>query len=57
VYTVHGPASFAERLRAMGIDAEHLMEHPNEAEPDAAPEIDEGPKPVPPASNQLGFAF
>jgi Cft2 family RNA processing exonuclease len=50
VYTVHGPASFAERLRAMGIDAEHLMEHPNDPAPD------EG---APPAaeSNQLGFAF
>ena len=54
VYTVHGPASFAERLRALGIDAEHLMEHPNEAE---EPEPDEGPKPEPPASNQLGFGF
>ena len=28
VYTVHGPDSFAERLRALGIDAEHLGAHP-----------------------------
>jgi hypothetical protein len=32
------------------------MEHPNEAEPDAEPEIDEGPKPVA-RPDQLGFAF
>ena len=50
VYTVHGPATFAARLRDMGIDAEHLMEHPNEAE---EPEPDEGPKPTP--SSQLGL--
>jgi Cft2 family RNA processing exonuclease len=56
VYTVHGPATFAERLRELGIDAEHLMEHPNEAEPEAEPEIDEGPKPVA-LPDQLGFAF
>ena len=52
VYTVHGPATFADRLRALGIDAEHLMEHPNEAEP----EPDEGPAPVKPGE-QLGFAL
>jgi Cft2 family RNA processing exonuclease len=46
VYTVHGPATFADRLRAMGIDAEHLMEHPNEAEPEPG----EGPEP-----DQLGL--
>ncbi|GLC24475.1 MBL fold metallo-hydrolase [Roseisolibacter agri] len=51
VYTVHGPATFAGRLRELGIDAEHLMEHPNEAE---EPEPDEGPPPSKP-SNQLGL--
>ena len=30
VYTVHGPASFADRLRALGIDAEHLGSHPQD---------------------------
>lgn len=30
VYTVHGPASFADRLRALGVDAEHLAAHPND---------------------------
>ena len=30
VYTVHGPARFAEHLRAIGIDAEHLAAHPQE---------------------------
>mgnify|MGYP002778052317 CR=1 FL=1 len=31
VWTVHGPASFAGLLRGMGIDAEHLAEHPQTA--------------------------
>jgi Cft2 family RNA processing exonuclease len=52
VYTVHGPPTFAGRLRELGIDAEHLMEHPNEAEP----ERDEGPAPVRPG-DQLGLAL
>ncbi|MEO7457616.1 MAG: MBL fold metallo-hydrolase [Gemmatimonadaceae bacterium] len=34
VYTVHGPASFAERLRALGIDAEHLGAHPQDLDDD-----------------------
>jgi putative mRNA 3-end processing factor len=28
VYTVHGPASFAVRLKELGVDAEHLGSHP-----------------------------
>lgn len=28
IYTVHGPESFAERLRALGLSAEHLGAHP-----------------------------
>ncbi|MGZ8471330.1 MAG: MBL fold metallo-hydrolase [Gemmatirosa sp.] len=50
VYTVHGPATFAGRLRELGIDAEHLMEHPNDPEPDERPM----PKPE---SDQLGLAL
>jgi len=30
VYTVHGPESFAGRLRDLGLDAEHLGAHPQE---------------------------
>ncbi len=31
VYTTHGPSSFAQFLRGIGVDAEHIAEHPNEA--------------------------
>ena len=31
VYTTHGPASFARYLRGIGVDAEHIAEHPNDA--------------------------
>jgi Cft2 family RNA processing exonuclease len=31
VWTVHGPASFAGLLRSLGIDAQHLAEHPQSA--------------------------
>jgi Cft2 family RNA processing exonuclease len=30
IYTVHGPATFADRLRAMGLGAEHLAAHPQD---------------------------
>jgi hypothetical protein len=30
VYTVHGPATFADRLRAIGLNAEHLAAHPQD---------------------------
>lgn len=30
VYTVHGPATFADRLCALGVDAEHLGSHPQD---------------------------
>jgi Cft2 family RNA processing exonuclease len=30
IYTVHGPASFAERLQALGLNAEYLGAHPQE---------------------------
>ena len=38
VYTTHGPASFAGHLRSLGIDAEHLAEHPNDAGAECADE-------------------
>lgn len=51
VYTVHGLPKFAEHLRSLGIDAEHLADHPqDEGEPD------EGPPEVPPGG-QLGFGL
>jgi len=31
IYTVHGMPGFSAHLRSMGIDAEHLAEHPNTA--------------------------
>jgi putative mRNA 3-end processing factor len=31
IYTVHGPASFAAHLRSLGLAAEHLAEHPQDA--------------------------
>jgi putative mRNA 3-end processing factor len=30
IYTVHGPDRFAERLRALGLSAEHLAAHPQD---------------------------
>jgi hypothetical protein len=47
VYTTHGPASFAQFLRGIGVDAEHIAEHPNDAgEEDvvAPPVADAGPQ-------------
>ncbi len=42
IYTVHGPASFAERLRELGLHAEHLASHPQEMDAEArAPEPDQ----------------
>lgn len=52
VYTTHGPPSFAAHLRSLGIDAEHLAEHPNDAGAECA---DEEPE-VPPGG-QLGLRF
>jgi Cft2 family RNA processing exonuclease len=44
VYTTHGPPSFAAHLRSLGIDAEHLAEHPNDAGEACADEtVPEGP--------------
>ena len=53
VYTVHGAPRFAAHLRAIGIDAEHLAEHPQSAmedEPEAS-EPNVGP------GGQLGLAL
>ena len=46
VYTTHGPASFAQFLRGIGVDAEHIAEHPNDAgEEEVAPPVaDAGPQ-------------
>jgi hypothetical protein len=30
IYTVHGPGRFANRLRALGLRAEHLAAHPQD---------------------------
>ena len=54
VWTVHGHAGFAAHLRGLGIDAEHLAEHPQTAG-DAAGDAD-APPPLP-ASDQLGLAL
>jgi Cft2 family RNA processing exonuclease len=43
IYTTHGPPSFAARLRSLGLDAEHLAEHPNDAGAECADEEPEGP--------------
>lgn len=32
IYTVHGTGEFAERLRGMGMDAEHLADHPGKVQ-------------------------
>ncbi|HKG92756.1 MAG TPA: hypothetical protein VKA84_12720 [Gemmatimonadaceae bacterium] len=51
VYTTHGPATFAQHLRSIGIDAEHLAEHPNDCgdDGDTEPEPDFG------VGDQLGL--
>ncbi|AHG88822.1 DNA ligase I, ATP-dependent Dnl1 [Gemmatirosa kalamazoonensis] len=48
VYTVHGLHKFAEHLRSLGIDAEHLADHPQTDELAPTTEPDEG---------QLGLAL
>ena len=54
VWTVHGPASFAGLLRGMGIDAEHLAEHPQTAGDEHVRATT--PAPVPAVvRDQLGF--
>ena len=54
VWTVHGPASFAGLLRGMGIDAEHLAEHPQTAGDEHVRATT--PPPVPAVvRDQLGF--
>jgi len=52
VYTVHGGPHFAAHLRSIGVDAEHLAEHPQSvAQDDAAPV----PAPSPAQGAQLGL--
>jgi len=54
VYTVHGEPRFAAHLRALGIDAEHLAEHP-QAEMADEPEATEPSAPPPRDRRQLGL--
>lgn len=50
VYTVHGHAGLAEHLRTLGIEAEHLADHPNQ--------VDLGDdEPEPPKTPQLGLSL
>jgi Cft2 family RNA processing exonuclease len=49
VYTVHGPPSFSQHLRSIGIDATHLAAHPQQLEDDQA--ADCGP------ADQLGLGL
>ena len=49
VWTTHGPASFADHLRSLGIDAEHLGEHPQE--------VGEEEQPCEPTPDQLGLGL
>jgi Cft2 family RNA processing exonuclease len=51
VWTVHGTPGFAAVLRGMGIDAEHLAEHPNDAGL-----AEEAPSIAPPP-DQLGLSL
>lgn len=52
VYTVHGNASFAARLRAMGIDAEHLADHPSISQL-----AEDEPEPMDAGAAQLGLGL
>ena len=51
MWTTHGPASFATHLQSLGIDAEHIAEHPNEAGEPAGETREEAP----PRPGQLGL--
>lgn len=55
VWTVHGPASFAGVLRGLGIDAEHLAEHPQTAGDEHEAAAARAAAPAAPAPDQLGF--
>jgi len=51
IYTVHGPPTFVHHLRALGLNAEHLAAHPQDAgEPDEAP-------PAAPVGGQLSLGM
>jgi Cft2 family RNA processing exonuclease len=55
VWTVHGHAGFAQYLRTIGVDAEHLAEHPQSAG-EAAPDAPAPDAPAPPArAEQMGL--
>jgi Cft2 family RNA processing exonuclease len=45
IFSTHGPASFAAILRSLGLDAEHLTEHPQaltQPEEEEAPPASDG---------------
>jgi hypothetical protein len=48
---VHGPASFSQHLRSIGLYAEHLAEHPQDAGEELAEADDCGP------AGQLGLSL
>lgn len=51
VYTVHGHGGLAAHLRTLGIEAEHLADHPNEID------IGDDEPPPPPTAGQLDFSL
>jgi Cft2 family RNA processing exonuclease len=58
IYTVHGMPGFSAHLRSLGLDAEHLAEHPNTATDVAdceGPEATEAAPPPVVLDAQLGF--
>jgi Cft2 family RNA processing exonuclease len=50
IYTTHGPASFSRHLQSLGLNAEHIAPHPNDAGAECADE-----EPEPPAGGQYGL--
>lgn len=55
VYTVHGAPGFAAHLRRLGVDAEHLGQHPQQAT--MAKTGAQAVRPSPAAATQLTFAL
>jgi putative mRNA 3-end processing factor len=51
IYTTHGAPAFAQHLRSLGLDAEHLAEHPNDCGDDG----EEESEPEYGAGDQLGL--
>lgn len=51
IYTVHGPPSFSQHLRSIGVDATHLAAHPQDAGEEPEDAADCGP------TGQLGLSL